>query len=247
MKKLLFIIIFLLCFKSTFAAMKLPSPTPEFFVNDFANVISAEDEEKILKKTEGLYAATGNSTQVVVATINSLEGYGIEEYANNLFREWGIGNKDKNDGILILLAVNDRKSRIEVGYGLEGTLPDGKTGGIQDTYMIPYFKENNFSKGLAEGAMAVCDIISGEMSIDDIKAKEDEDISDILMGIIVYMIILFLFFKVATKSQGFGGLSNYNNNGGSSYRRGGSSSHSSGSGSSHHSSGGGGSSGGGRK
>src|SRR5574344_2901975 len=147
-------------FSISFGEMNLPEPTDEFFVNDFANVITEADEQAIFEKSKSLYEATGNSTQVVVATVNSLDGYSVEEYANALFRKWGIGSKDKNDGVLILLAVQDRKSRIEVGYGLEGVLTDGGTGKIQDEYMLPYYKEDNFSEGLKSGASKIVDVIN---------------------------------------------------------------------------------------
>jgi uncharacterized protein len=77
-----------------------------------------------------LYDKTGSEAAVVV--IDTTGDESIEEYANGLFREWGIGNKQKNNGVLLLVAVKDRKMRIEVGYGLEGILPDGKTGRIRD-------------------------------------------------------------------------------------------------------------------
>ena len=75
----------------------------------------------------------------------------IEDYALELGRNYGIGNKTKNNGLIILVALSERKSRIEVGYGLEGILPDGKTGRIQDEYMIPRFKDGEYSKGIIDG------------------------------------------------------------------------------------------------
>ena len=71
-----------------------------------------------------------------------------------MLRQWGIGSKEQNNGALIVVAVKDRRSRIEVGYGLEGSLPDGLTGRIQDQYMIPYFKDGNYSKGILQGYKA---------------------------------------------------------------------------------------------
>src|SRR5699024_7310000 len=81
-------------------------------------------------------------------------------------REWGIGNREKNNGVLILLAVEDRKSRIEVGYGLEGALPDSKTGWIQDEYMLPYFSEDDYSTGILEGYKAILLEIYNEYGIE---------------------------------------------------------------------------------
>ena len=91
--------------------------------------------------------AKKTSAQIVVVTIPSLEKKSIEEYANELFNKFGIGDKNKNNGLLILVALKEREARIEVGYGLEGLLPDGKCGRYQDEYMIPYYKNNNFDEG----------------------------------------------------------------------------------------------------
>lgn len=96
---------------------------------------------------ESLYSACG--AQVVVATVSDLGGDDIESYSLNMARSWEIGDKDENNGVLLLLAVSERKVRIEVGYGLEGALPDSKTGRILDTYGMDYFRNDEFSEGLA--------------------------------------------------------------------------------------------------
>jgi len=165
MKKFSILVCLIILFTTSFAEMKIPQPTVQFFVNDFADVITKSDEEEIFNISKKLYEKSGNSTQVVVVTIKSLNGYSIEEYANELFNKWGIGDKEKNDGALILLSVGDRESRIEVGYGLEGVLTDAGTGRIQDQYMIPYYKNNEFSKGLVNGTNAICRVIDGDLVI----------------------------------------------------------------------------------
>ena len=189
----------------TLAISNLPSPTSEFFVNDFANVIEAEDEKAIFDMAKSLYQSSGNSTQVVVVTISSLEGNSIEEYANELFNRWEIGSKEKDDGVLLLLAVEDRESRIEVGYGLEGVLTDGKTGRIQDDYMIPYYKNNDFSEGLKSGTKAIIDVLNGNLEISEAKI---DDFSRLTQSTLLFMLfpmimvfgifgfILFLFCNV---------------------------------------------------
>lgn len=122
-----------------------PKPSDNFFVNDFAGVIDSETERDIQNIAAVLYERT--TAQVVVVTIESLEGRSIEEYAVNLFRKWGIGTEEKNNGVLILIAIEDRWSRIEVGYGLEGALTDAETRRIQDYYMIPAFQEGDYPAG----------------------------------------------------------------------------------------------------
>ena len=124
-------------------------PTSDFYINDYANILSYETEEYILNRSVALNNADG--TQIVVVTVPNLEGMTLESYATKLFREFGIGNKDKNNGLLLLLALEEREFRVEVGYGLEGILPDGKTGRFQDQYIIPYLKDNNWDEGIKNG------------------------------------------------------------------------------------------------
>ena len=139
------------------------SQTSDFYVNDSANVLDASLENYIISTNKSLYSQTG--AQIVVVTINSLEGEGLEEYANELFRQYGIGDKKKNNGVLMLLSIQDRKSRIEVGYGLEGALNDAKTGRIQDNYMIPYFKEDNWQDGIKNGYNAILSEVEKEYDV----------------------------------------------------------------------------------
>ena len=129
------------------AAADIPKPTSSFFVNDFAGVITESDRRTMQSQGESLYSACG--AQVVVATVSDLGGDDIESYSLNMARSWEIGDKDENNGVLLLLAVSERKVRIEVGYGLEGALPDSKTGRILDTYGMDYFRNDEFSEGLA--------------------------------------------------------------------------------------------------
>lgn len=138
--------------------------TKEFYVNDAANLISSKTEEYIINKSNELYNVDG--TQIVVVTVNDLEGMSIEEYATTLFREYGIGDKDKNNGLLLLLSLDGRKFRVEVGYGLEGILPDGKTGRFQDEYIIPYLKNNEWDKGIKNGYDAFFDEIVKQNNLD---------------------------------------------------------------------------------
>ncbi len=123
-----------------------PAHTERFFVNDFANVLTQEDADKIYTMGTALQDAT--TAQAVVVTVESLNGKEAAEYALELGREWGVGDKDKNNGVVVLLSKADREIYISVGYGLEGALPDSKTGRIIDNYGIPYFQNDNFSVGL---------------------------------------------------------------------------------------------------
>ena len=138
---------------SAAAAYQVPAPTAQFYVNDFAGLLAADTKEYVDSVNEQLYAKCG--AQVVITTIQSLEGAPLEEYATEMFRTYGIGDKEKNNGVLLLLALEDRACRIEVGYGLEGALNDAKSGRIQDNYMIPYFAEGKWDEGMRSGFDAI--------------------------------------------------------------------------------------------
>lgn len=154
------------------------SPNDAFYVYDGAQVLSAETEQYILNSSHELASKTG--AQIVVVTIPSLEGRSLEEYATDLFRQWGIGDARENNGLLLLCAVEDRQFRVEVGYGLEGDLPDGKTGRMQDAYIIPLLREDKFDEGIKNGYSAflqeVANVygvsISGEPAV---SYEEEED------------------------------------------------------------------------
>lgn len=130
-----------------------PVPTSSIYVQDYAGVVSAESKSRI--NSLGSQLAAKTKAQIVVVTVKTLQGAPIEEYALGILRQWGVGDKSLNNGVVLLVAVNDRQSRIEVGYGLEGALPDAKTGRIQDQYMIPYFQQGDYDKGIVNGYLAV--------------------------------------------------------------------------------------------
>lgn len=154
------IIILLVISSNTLGVVK---PTNDFYVNDYAGVLSSETEAYIIQANVDLEQKTG--AQIVIVTVNSLEGYSIEEYATELFRNFGIGDKNKNNGVLLLCSTGDRMFRIEVGYGLEGRLTDGKTGRIQDEYIIPYLKNDNYDEGIKNGFSAVLEEIAAEYGV----------------------------------------------------------------------------------
>ena len=114
------------------------------YVNDFAGSLDSQTSEKLGTLLSELDAKA--KAQLFVTVVDTLNGESIETYANKMFNTWGIGDKKTNRGVLLLVAIKDRKSRIETGYGLEGILPDGLTGAIQDEYMIPSFKKLNYSE-----------------------------------------------------------------------------------------------------
>lgn len=140
-----------------------PAPVSSIYVQDYAGVLSGDTKARI--NNLGSQVAAKTKAQVVVVTVKSLEGAPIDEYALGILRQWGIGDKTLNNGVLLLVAVNDRKSRIEVGYGLEGALPDAKTGEIQDDYMIPHFQKGDYNTGILNGYQALISAVAKEYNV----------------------------------------------------------------------------------
>lgn len=156
-----------------------PTPMQSIYVQDHAGVLDTETKSKINSLGSKLAAKT--KAQIVVLTVKSLEGASLEEYALDVLRHWGIGDKELNNGVLMLVAVNDRQSRIEVGYGLEGALNDAKTGTVQDNYMIPYFSAGDYNKGIWNGYQALVSITAAEYKTDigtDAKAVKAQSVQE---------------------------------------------------------------------
>jgi uncharacterized protein len=129
----------------TFAAPNIPSPTSDFYVNDFAGVFTEDEKSDLVNRAVEL-ANTYEGVQVVITTIDSLDGITVEDYANAMYNEYGIGKDDM--GLLILLSTGDRKIRVEVGKKMEAHINDSKAGRFLDKYAIPKLKENKFNEGL---------------------------------------------------------------------------------------------------
>jgi len=154
----------ILCLPLTvLAAYKVPNPSPDLYVLDQAGLITPDTEKMIITTSQELARQT--KAQVAVVTLKSLDGYPIEDVSLAIGRGWQLGDKELDNGVLILMALEERKSRIEVGYGLEGALPDGKTGRIQDEYMLPAFRQGNYDLGLANGYKAVVGEVAKEYGV----------------------------------------------------------------------------------
>jgi len=137
-----------------------PFPPARGAVNDFAGVIASADAARMEALCREVLEKTGAS--VVVATFPSLEGEELNDTVNRLYSFWGLGKKGKDRGVLIFLALKERKIRIETGYGVEGILPDGKVGEILDRQVLLYLKRGEYSRGLVEAVTAVSGVIAAE-------------------------------------------------------------------------------------
>lgn len=190
--------IYLLFGRGVLAAPSIPTQTSEFFVNDFAGVLSPEVRQYVVDQSAALEKAS--KAQVVVATIQSLDGNDIESYANQMFRTYGIGDKKDNNGILILLATSDREIRIEVGYGLEGAINDAKAGRVIREIGKPYLSEEDWDNGIKAMYAAVIKEVYAEYEMqppEDVQrmegiSKEEgfwDPITVIIVGIIVFAFI----------------------------------------------------------
>lgn len=181
-------------------------PTEEFFVNDFADVLTEDNRKEILSRGAALQKKT--KAQLVVVTVDTVGDNDISEYALNLGREWGVGDEEEDNGIVILLSTEDRLVEVAVGYGLEGALPDSKVGRILDLYGVPYFKADDFSMGIISVYKAIENEIYFEYgleteenflpieSITSDPAEEDDSIVTILISWGILILVVFIYFRI---------------------------------------------------
>ncbi len=139
-------------------------PTPKGHVNDFADIISPVIEQEI--ETICVEVQQKTAAQIAVVTVDSVGDEYYSDYANKLFKAWGIGEKGKDNGVLLFNTTQERKLWIEVGYGLEGILPDGLVGAILDDHVIPYYRQGEFGEGLLEGTKALAGVIAKDAGVE---------------------------------------------------------------------------------
>jgi len=135
-------------------------PDASFFVTDEAGVLNPDHRSKLIQLLTQFERMT--QIEIAVVTASDLNNTPIDMVATELVEKWGIGKKGKDNGILFLIAPNERKVRIEVGYGLEGVLPDAKTGTLLASNVLPYFKKGQFSLGILAGTVSIINAITGK-------------------------------------------------------------------------------------
>lgn len=196
-------------------AFKVPDNPGDDFAFDSTATLS-EGTRHTIRETNRQIASTG--AQVVVAMIPTLGDDSIEEAALEIFRTWGIGSRDKNNGILLLIAKEDRKLRIEVGYGLEGAIPDSTADRIIRNIIAPRFREDDFDGGVLDGFNAIMTLIGKEYGLEisaegyvpqevDSQSSDDDIFYYLLSFVIIIVVLSILSSRISPRGGGgyFGG------------------------------------------
>lgn len=207
MKKLLAIFLFLLWaavgFSQQFDAekfLKQKPPEPQKLVNDFTNTLTHDQVEALERKLVAFDDST--STQIAVIIIPTINGNDIADYNVKLFREWGVGGKERNNGVLLLVAKDDRKLNITTGYGVEGALPDITSKHIIDEEIVPIFKRGNYYGGIDQGTDAIMQAVKGEYTApENYRSKGKNGVS---IGRIIFIILIIIFILARGGGKGGG-------------------------------------------
>ncbi len=180
-------------------------------VSDFASMLSVEERSKLEEQVKTVEQET--SVEIAVVTVPSLDGVPVESVAQDLFTKWGIGKKETNNGLLILVSLGDRVTRIQTGYGVEALVTDIEASSIQRDLMTPAFREGRYYDGLSLAVGAVGQAVAGEF---EVSAQQDTASSPVSMDFMQFLFILvvvglqifgsILTFMAKTKSVWFGGI-----------------------------------------
>lgn len=209
-------------------------PVPQALINDFAGIIPPSYAQKMNLLAREVLDKTGATLTVV--TFKDIGGANIDEFTNRLYEKWGVGKKGEDRGIMILLALKERRVRIEVGYGLEGIIPDGLAGQIRDQAIVPYLKKGEYGLGLLNGLYATASIIAKDKGIkltglpstpkrvSSRRSRSSYGIIPLLFLIFIFLFLfrsgrmgigsLFLLMLLGGGRRGFGGHSGFGGFGG---------------------------------
>ncbi len=161
--------IFALSFASNIVHADIPEPRGDIYVQDYAGILSEQQKQELNSLGRKLEDQT--KAQIAVLTVDSLDGSSPEDYALEAFRKYGLGDKELDNGVLLLMAFEendaDKSARIEVGYGLEGALPDGKVGRILDEYTMPYWKNGQPDQAIIHTYKQLFNVVSAEYGLDE--------------------------------------------------------------------------------
>ena len=171
-------------------------------VVDEANILDAATRQALTDKLAAVEAKSGD--QIVVVTLNSLQDTSIEDYGYQLGRHWGIGQKGTNNGAMLIVAPNERKVRIEVGYGLEGALTDAVTRLIIQNAILPRFRANDFQGGITRGVDDIVQVVSGDAEEFKRRAAQRPDNTPQGVDIVTLILIAFVLFAIFSAMRGSG-------------------------------------------
>jgi uncharacterized protein len=178
-------------------------PFLEGRVNDFADILSPNTKSELERELKAFEDSTSN--QVVVLTINSLDGANLEEYSVNVAQTWKLGQKGKDNGVLFLVVKDDRKMRIEVGYGLEGTLTDALCSKIIQREVLPRFRKGDYNSGVKAGIDAIVESIGGTFVAEEEESGVGMEFPDIVIFLGIFGVVVGIFTFIAVFTKGFMG------------------------------------------
>lgn len=201
MKCFLFFLLFS-SWSSVHAQLKVPEHGGKW-IHDEANVLSEQAKASLETIVKAERDSTSN--QIAVLIVSSLEGESLEEYSLRVAETWGLGQKSKDNGVLLLIVINERKVRIETGYGLEGTLTDALSSRINRNEIAPYFREGNYDEGVKSGVTAIIQAIKGEYKNDEPPPRKKSSRRSPLFTILMLIVIFIIASRRGRGGKGGGG------------------------------------------
>ena len=207
---LLFLLFFLLQSGASAENSKLPAPIGDIYVQDFAKVLTDAEAAEI--RSLGRTIEDQTTAQISVLTVDSIGEHTMEEFANEAFRKYGIGDETQNNGVLLVMAVTDRLIRIEVGYGLEGRIPDGKAGRILDQNAMPYLQKSQYNKAILETYKVLAKEVLAEYGEEGgvtPPTQAQHSTANENGGIPAWLLIIIVVFVVFLDFKFFGGTLTY--------------------------------------
>ncbi|HVZ97107.1 MAG TPA: TPM domain-containing protein [Chitinophagaceae bacterium] len=209
MKKFLLLLVLLFAGTAAFAQKIYNKPNPPRAVNDFANMLAPFQADALEQKLDAYNDST--SSAIVIITVPDLNGDDISDVALAYLRGWGVGTKEKNNGVVILVSLADRKVNIQTGYGMEGVLPDVTAKDIIDNRIVPAFKDSDYYRGLDNGVDAIEQAAAGEYH-----ATAADHSRGIPVGAIIFIVVVILILVSVFRGGGGGGGGSYMSRRGSS-------------------------------
>ena len=192
-----------------------PRPSPPRLVNDLAGMLRPDEIQALEQKLVAYNDST--SSQVAVVTVPTLGDYDIFDYAQKLYETWGIGQRGRNNGVLLLVAEKERRARIHTGYGLEGAIPDALAKRIISNTIVPAFREQRYYDGLNRATDQLFALAKGEYKADQTvpqrRSRDDDSGSGWMFWLIIGLLILFILMRkgggggggYGRRNRGFGG------------------------------------------